>query len=134
TVFNGEEVGALLGLHLLEKEIDLDGKNVSIFIDSQALVQAMETRKTKSGQWYLEKITQRLRRWLKQHQTSKVAVHWISAHSGVELNELVDEAAKEAAQGESSERGKLPKELRGELPWAAAALKQTHEKKLNQEW
>ncbi|KAH8794384.1 hypothetical protein DL96DRAFT_1482292, partial [Flagelloscypha sp. PMI_526] len=50
TVFNGEEVEALLGLHLLGKETDLNGKNISIFIDSQALVQVMETRKTTLGQ------------------------------------------------------------------------------------
>ncbi|KAH8823379.1 hypothetical protein DL96DRAFT_1469462, partial [Flagelloscypha sp. PMI_526] len=134
TVFNGEEVGMGLGLHLLMKEEGMDGKNVLFYIDSQALVQALETKRTKSGQWYLRSITNRLRDWLSKHRASTITIYWISAHSEVELNELADEAAKEAAQGRGSSQRELPGFLRGVLPAAISAIKQKHAQELKQEW
>jgi hypothetical protein len=62
-------------------------------------------------------------------------LRWISGHSGVEGNELVDVEAKKASQGDSSEPNLLPPLLTEyHLGHSTAALKQTHLKMLKGIW
>jgi hypothetical protein len=64
-----------------------------------------------------------------------IELRWISGHSGVAGNELVDEEAKKASQGDSSEARLLPSFLTDYiLGHSIAALKQAHLKKLQDVW
>ncbi|KII85402.1 hypothetical protein PLICRDRAFT_83878, partial [Plicaturopsis crispa FD-325 SS-3] len=67
----------------------------------------------------------------------RLDIRWISGHTGVEGNEIVDEEAKRAAQGESSRANLLPPHLRppsGEIPVSTSALKQDFAAKLAERW
>ncbi|KNZ74585.1 hypothetical protein J132_06539 [Termitomyces sp. J132] len=64
-------------------------------------------------------------------------IAWIAAHSGAKGNEMVDKAAKEAAEGFSDPQDRLPAYLakqRDRLPISLLALKQAHGARLRQRW
>ncbi|KAJ7202247.1 hypothetical protein B0H12DRAFT_998339, partial [Mycena haematopus] len=63
----------------------------------------------------------------------KLHIAWIPGHMGVEGNEAVDEEAKAAAQGKSSE---LPPDLNVLLhpPRSLAALRAAYKKRVAAEW
>ncbi|KAH8836120.1 hypothetical protein DL96DRAFT_1412149, partial [Flagelloscypha sp. PMI_526] len=84
TVFAAEGAGALLGWHLLSKEREMQGKKISFYIDSQALVKALTTGKTKSGQWVVEFFVRKINQWITTHKPERLTIIWITAHSGVE--------------------------------------------------
>ncbi|KAF9034131.1 hypothetical protein BJ165DRAFT_1313671, partial [Panaeolus papilionaceus] len=60
-------------------------------------------------------------------------IRWISAHSEVQRNEDIDQAAKNAAKGMMSRSEDLPRCLRNILPTSKSALKQ-EAKKSNDLW
>ncbi|KAI0767744.1 hypothetical protein C8Q74DRAFT_1163953, partial [Fomes fomentarius] len=64
----------------------------------------------------------------------KLTVRWISGHSGAEGNEMVDEEAKWAAQGNSSDAAELPEFLRGVLPDGVSATRQAYSATLLPRW
>ncbi|KAH8832540.1 hypothetical protein DL96DRAFT_1551699 [Flagelloscypha sp. PMI_526] len=133
-VFMGECIGAWLGLHLLEQERDTQGKKISFYIDSQALIRALQSRQTKSGQWAVKELISGLNQWVTQNETSTLTVYWITAHSRVDLNEEVDTLAKQGAKGNSSLRAELPRKLRGEIPLSTSVLKAEHAKQSKETW
>ena len=61
-------------------------------------------------------------------------IHWISSHSNVLGNEKVDELAKDAANGRSDSRLRLPPFLRNTLPASASATKQEFHQSLKKRW
>ncbi|KII89051.1 hypothetical protein PLICRDRAFT_85253, partial [Plicaturopsis crispa FD-325 SS-3] len=65
----------------------------------------------------------------------KLEIRWVSGHTGIEGNELVDEEAKEAAQGRTSGTRRLPAHLRGrEILTSTSALKQEFAAELKARW
>jgi len=63
-----------------------------------------------------------------------LSIYWISSHSKVKGNEKVDELAKEAAEGRSSARARLPHILRSPLPVSTSAIKQSFHSKIKDKW
>jgi hypothetical protein len=61
-------------------------------------------------------------------------IHWVLGHVNFASNKKVDEEAKKAAQGESSNAKSLPNFLRKGLPLSISALWQSHSNKLKKQW
>jgi ribonuclease HI len=127
--YEAETIGAILGTRLLSNCPDSVGKNVSLYIDNQAVILAVKNPKATPGQY----LTRQFILHAKALRCN-LGIHWISSHSKVKGNEKVDELAKEAANGRSSARARLPHTLRGELPTSASAIKQDYHKVLKAKW
>ena len=67
----------------------------------------------------------------------ELKIAWIAAHSGAEGNEMVDRAAKEAAEGMTDSMERLPAYLvkkGGRLPASLSAMKQAYNAVIRQRW
>ncbi|OQD91721.1 hypothetical protein PENSOL_c049G05847, partial [Penicillium solitum] len=72
-------------------------REVIIFSDSQAAIQAVQNPQRPSGQYVLTHIYAHVRAIRSQNQPTKVTIRWIPAHVGVDGNEFADGEAKSAA-------------------------------------
>ena len=127
--YEAEAVGAILATWILNRSPETVGKNVSLYIDNQAIISSMKNLKASSGQYLIKQLT-----LLANNLGCNLAVKWISSHSKVRGNEKVDELAKNAANRHSSERARLPQILRSPLPISASATRQTFHSKLKDRW
>ncbi|OQE37558.1 hypothetical protein PENNAL_c0792G00377, partial [Penicillium nalgiovense] len=84
-----------------ESEQQQQAREVVIFSDSQAAIQAVKTPQRPSGQYVLTCIYDHVRAIRSQNQNhpkpTNVTIRWIPAHVGVDGNEFADEEAKGAA-------------------------------------
>lgn len=143
TTYEVEAVGATLAVRLVKEVIDRGGEaesgqiTISHYVNNQALVKAIRTCKARPGQVIVNTYRKRMLE-LMEGDRVKVEVRWISAHSGVEGNEVVDEAAKEAAGGEMSEEWELLALLRGGLRKSKSSVKREMKEQLKkrekEEW
>jgi ribonuclease HI len=92
TVFQAEVTAiTMMAEALLHKGVQ--GKQVTVFTDSQATIKALGKR------WISERTTQEcVARLNELSEANDVHVRWIPGHEGVAGNEAADEAAKAAAQ------------------------------------
>jgi hypothetical protein len=105
------------------------GKNVSLYIDNQAVMLAANNPKATPGQYLIRQLI------ISANALGcNLGIHWISSHSKVKGNKKVDDLAKEAANGHSSAGIRLPPFLRRPLPVSTSALKQEHHEKLKARW
>jgi ribonuclease HI len=127
--FEAEVVGAILATRLISATPDAVGKKVTLYIDNQSVIASLKSPKATSGQHLIRHTI------LSANSLAcTLSVRWISSHSKVRGNEKVDELAKEAANGLSSEEQRLPHILRTPLPLGASAIKQHFAKKLKYKW
>jgi ribonuclease HI len=113
-------------MHLLQAERNIS--TVSVNIDNQSIISATDIRKPRPGQHIIVKLTD-IADNIAEHvgDRFKMQLHWISGHSGIEGNELVDVEAKKAAKGDSLEARALPPSLTDYvLGHSTAALKQEY--------
>ncbi|TFK58763.1 hypothetical protein BDN72DRAFT_781616, partial [Pluteus cervinus] len=143
TVYEGEAVGGILAAKLLQGQDIKDDEEVSIYVDNQSIITGAKKIHNRSGQYLLNTFHDELQKVPTiRHYTrkKKMAIRWISAHSGVEGNERVDELAKMAAKGGVSEIAQLPQCLEGkrlkngELPHNIAAMKAEKKKFYQEMW
>ena len=127
--YEAEAVGAILATWLITSTPETAGKVVTHYIDNQALVKALTTSNSTSGQYLLNAVRQAA-----NGIGRRLTIRWISGHSKVKGNEAVDKMAKDAAEGRSSARIKLPHILRNSLPTSASALKQAYVATLKDKW
>jgi ribonuclease HI len=127
--FEGEAVGGLLATWLIHRTPGTAGKEVSIYMDNQALIAAIKKPKATSGQYLVQEFIDAA-----SEVHAKVTVKWISSHSEVKGNEEADKLAKEAANGRASRREDLPPLLRKRLPTSASATRQEYHSLLTRKW
>ena len=127
--YEAEIVGALLATWIIRCCPSTVAKTVSLYIDNQAVIQAIGNPKAKPGQHLLRQLN-----LLANSLACNLKIRWISSHSKVKGNEKVDKLAKEAALGKSSPRNKLPHQLRDPLPASASAAKQQFHEVLKEKW
>jgi ribonuclease HI len=134
TNYEAEGVALLMAIWLLRNQHVLGNLFVTIYIDSQAIVKAINANKSRPGQYLIESIIRLVEHFYQNRNRDRLRIRWISAHSDVVGNERADEEAKRAAQGESTPVQFLPPLLRHPLPYSVSALKQNHLKKLRSQW
>ncbi|KAF5310641.1 hypothetical protein D9619_008098 [Psilocybe cf. subviscida] len=128
TVYEGESVGALLALGLLWKQKNVH--SVSICIDSQAAIRAVASRRSVPGHYIMDEFHKLLAQLRKRHLTISINLHWVPGHMGVAGNEAADEAARVAAEGNTTSTRRLPALLRTPLPHSKSTAKQHCQKRL----
>ncbi|KAK7063814.1 hypothetical protein R3P38DRAFT_2491623 [Favolaschia claudopus] len=131
TVFEAEIVGLILCLSIAASIPRL--RSVAFLIDNQAAIRAVANPKPQPGQHLVRLFHDTLRDLMRKRRTFDLQIGWVPGHQGVEGNEVVDEAAKEAAQGQFSE---LPTKLHilHDLPSSVAALKAGRKHAIARSW
>ena len=115
---------------MLQGQPEVGRSKITNYTDSQAFIRATGTRKSGPGQYLIMEylsLTETMNNdanSLHPTGTVKFSLNWVAAHQGVAGNERVDEEAKKAAQGESSQPEDLPPILCKRLPYSASAVKQ----------
>lgn len=137
TVYVGELAGELMDLHLLATEKPGPtglGLRVSVYVDNQASLLALDSIKPKSGGFIADAIHQMFDRVRKKHPQVRVTFRWIPSHLEVPGNEEADRLAKLGAEGvDLSEACDLPPLLRKKLPLSKSALDMTLSKRIKAE-
>ncbi|KAF5381383.1 hypothetical protein D9615_008435 [Tricholomella constricta] len=137
TTFEAEAVGVALGMQLLI-ETALP-RSTSLALDNQRVIQSLAIYRQRQSHYHFDAIHEQARQIARNERhrpTFNLQISWISGHSGADGNELVDKAAKDAAQGTTSLSNRLPAYIRknGELPTSISALKQIHNAYLKAKW
>jgi ribonuclease HI len=132
--YKAEIVGDLLSVKLAAAIPP--NKTATIFTDNQSVLQASKFPKLAAGKYLLQELN---RAYLKIRnngtaQQRCIQFRWISAHSGVEGNELADREAKEAARGNSSRARDLPTLLNKPLPTSSSAVRCNLQRSIKEEW
>ena len=127
--FEAEAIGAILAAKLLSDHPDTIGKAATLYIDNQSIIASLKTPKVSPGQHLVRHLLLSV-----NALACNLKIWWISSHSKVKGNEKVDELAKEAAEGRSSEVARLLHILRTPLPISASATKQAYLKRLKYAW
>jgi ribonuclease HI len=137
TVFEGEVIGVLLGIHLANASALARSGSVpvSISLDNQATIASLNNQKPRPSQTILDWIHDALEK-CNEDVAEALEIIWVPGHRGSRGNEAADIAAKEAAEGETSNRKDLPQVFRKrkETPVSAAAAKQMLTKEMGRAW
>ena len=110
TVYNGEQVGMVLGVELLQREGNVHSAYMGV--DNQAAIQAVLSRDSHSGHSLTDMFTQVLQQATDWHGIERFKIRWVPGHANVVGNEAVDAEAKRAAEGETSPPNLLPSALK----------------------
>ena len=135
TVHEAELIGILLGLHLIKT--DKKAKtSYSIGVDNQAALSALNGVKATSGQYITDAILDTAAQNKKARNSARYSLkfRWTAGHTGIEGNEEADKEAKKAAEGETSDKKKLPPLLRKQIKSNKSALRQHKKGRLKMRW
>ena len=122
-------MGITLGLELISRERRV--KEASICVNSQPTIKASATTQPGPGRHIVDAFHSRQQQVQRQHPALSLLIRWTPGHYDVEGNEAADKAAREAAEGNTSEKRKLPPYLRkGPLPISKSARRQAFNSKL----
>jgi ribonuclease HI len=127
--YEGEAAGVNLATWLTECHPETAHKNVSVYVDSKSVLQAMAEPKATSGQQLIREATMSANSTM-----ARLELIWISGHSGVPGNEKADKLAKEAASGRVDGKERLPPTLRMRVPVSISATKQEHFERIKKQW
>jgi ribonuclease HI len=137
TVFEGEAIGALMGIHLANQSTLARSGTVpvSISLDNQALIASLNNQKPRPSHTIIDWIHDAVE-GANEDVAEALEFIWVPGHRGSRGNEAADEAAKKAAEGETSSRKDLPKNIRKlkEIPVSSAAVKQRLTKDMDRDW
>ena len=124
--YETEVVGAIMALWLTRNTLETIGKQISLYIDNQAIIMALTGARPSSGQYLINTL-----RTAANRLPANLRIKWISSHREVKGNKAADKLAKVAVQGWSSRMTELPHILRSPLPLSASVVKQDFSTKLN---
>src|SRR5258706_691359 len=135
TVFEGELVGIILGLHLT-CSINGSCTRINFSINNQATIRTLANNDPQPAQYLINKIkrdvdalhTEELARRERSDDNNprkmEISFTWVAGHMESVGNKVADELAKHAAEHGSSNRRRLPKSLHNQLPISLLAIKQ----------
>jgi ribonuclease HI len=128
TVYEGEGIGAVLGTKLVSKEWGV--RSAIFYIDNQASITATQLINPTSGHHIFDTFNKEIEAFKKKHSGIRLEIKWVPGRKGVEGNEQADVQAKKVITEGSSEREKLPRYLKKQLPYNKSAMKAAHNEKL----
>jgi len=135
TVFEGELVGIILGLHLA-RSVNGTRTRINFSIDNQATIRTLANNDPQPAQYLIDKIKRNVNvlhaeEMARREQSNddnpwkmEISFTWVAGHMESVGNEAADELAKHAAEHGSSNRQRLPKFLHNQLPISLSAIKQ----------
>jgi ribonuclease HI len=135
TVHEAELVGILLAMQLIQSE-KAGRTTFAIGVDNQVAIATLRSNLRGPGHHIAREIWRVANRLQKERGNKKFAItiRWTAGHEGIEGNELADKEAKDAAEGETTEKPHLPPFLRCPLTINPAAVKQAYNKKSKEAW
>lgn len=133
TVYEGEGVGIMLGIHLVDKIKDWRDSPIVIGVDNQAAITASISNKSTPSHYIWDIIHDMMDALHKKRPMIKLQLRWTPGHEGLIGNEKADEEAKKASSGSESNRIRKPADLPRELPYSRSALKRAYQTKLVKE-
>ena len=137
TIYEAELVGLLLAIHLIatEKRCRVP---CAIGADNQAAIKALHSELTKPGQHlaaeFLTLANKVAVSRMGKRSKYSLTVRWTAGHVNIKGNEHADEEAKNAASGNGSPTSDLPKCVKKRIKKSTSALKQDHNKMINNSW
>jgi ribonuclease HI len=130
TIFDVELAGLSMGMHLINTE-KAARHSTTLGVDNQAAINAIQNELSTTKHYVMKDILQTSLQ-IKKTRGSRnyvLTLRWMAGHTGINGNELVDEEAKKAAKGQSSNPKLLPCILRHKLKISTAAIKQHYKRK-----
>ena len=104
-------------------------------MDNQAAIKSLASKLDKPGHYLAAEIldaTAKLKKTMGNRYS--LSLRWTAGHIGIPGNEEVDEEAKAAAEGQTSEDAKLPKTLRKPLKISRSAAQQQLNESIKAKW
>ena len=137
TTDDAEKVAGWLVCWILKTSTNHRGEEtVSIYTDSQELINAMRTQTPKTGSHIITQVNEISNELARQHRNRDqvFTIRWIPAHGTSRGNRRADLEAKRAAKGRTTPSTDLPPQIeQAKLPISTKALKDTHLKSLHEE-
>src|SRR5271156_6298685 len=125
TVYEGECIGQLLGIHLLNQlRPNLNINSASIAVDNQASILVHNTRKPGPGSHIIDSIHRLLQTTSRVHPNAVIKTRWIPGHRDILGSDRADEEAKKASEGPHRNRNSEFGLLRKRVPASKSAVKQ----------
>jgi ribonuclease HI len=122
TVYEGECAGQLLGLRLLlVSGVNLDGRKISIGVDSQAVIKRHRNRGKASASYIIEEIYKIVNTLVSMYPRADFTVRWTPGHVGISGNEEADVEAKKAADSATNNTNSHFGIFKKELPISRTA-------------
>ena len=131
TVYEGEGVGILLGIRLLEREWGI--RSATFYIDNCTAILATQLTKPASGHHIFDTLHSYMGSIMDRNHNLRVTLKWIPGHKGIEGNKKADELAKKVVTDGSSTPIQLPRQLKDHLPHSKSAWIQAFNEKLKTE-
>src|SRR5882724_13459397 len=113
-MFKAELIGLSSATELLRGESQV--QSLTIRVDSQAMIRTTGHGRAIPGQYLVEAFHKQIAAVWTIHPGIEIKLRWMPRHVGIPGNKWVDEEAKQAAKGQSSERTRFPAVCRGEMP------------------
>ena len=135
TVHKAELVGILLGLHLISTE----RKNSTTFMlgsNNQATIKVFQSNLRSPGHHITREALHLTHQIHHRKRKTKYAltIRWTAGHEGIVGNKAIDQEAKKAAEGLTSDPTHLPLYLRKPLLTNPSAVKRAHNNCLKFKW
>jgi ribonuclease HI len=99
-VFEAELVGILLALQLAAKYHNT--KTLLIALDNQVAIWVLANNRPQPGQYILSAILTTIRTLQNKRRSLRIHLAWVPGHENIASNELADDLAKKAAEGQHS--------------------------------
>jgi len=132
TVYEGECMGMLLGLGLIQREMGWVTE-ATMGVDNQVAITSMRSEKPAPGSYIIDRIHASYQRVKEQHRHLEFTVGWVPGHRGILCNERADEEAKKAAEGaHNNTTNRIPFLEKGLLK-SKAALHQAYREGIKQQ-
>jgi len=129
-VYESECTSQILALKILQKlGQDLDGLDVMIAMDNQAMLQSYSARKATPGSYLIDDTRPLIKTIEEKWLRVRLKLQWVLGHEGIEGNERADREAKQAAEGEHRNHRHEHHHLLKGLPASKLATKQHLKKK-----